>query len=295
MESIRFYRNLIDKVFPVTNCFKGRYFEDGVKMLLSKYTRKEISEIKQYAYQDISIFQNIGQAFKDEVMAGKPSKEQMKGCLDTALFELSQIGYGWKEHHYVGVIGSDKAIEDCVHKGLIEKDLIENVRDIACCVDMQTLRLLDSVEEIAEYIGYKFPKWWLGEDEDCDNNDILTEYQKECFTKLINADCDNFDKLTEYYKECFTKLINADDCFTKLINAGYMNKIGDGYRYEWKKTESLLAYTMEKIFCKNDTDKFPETMLNKMFGKDRLGKARTQLYNSSNPPRGAKGVDKVLL
>ena len=89
MGSIRFYRNLIDKVFPVTNCFKGRYFEDGVKMLLSKYTRKEISEIRLYANQDISIFQNIGQAFKDEVMAGKPTKEQMKGYLDTALFELS--------------------------------------------------------------------------------------------------------------------------------------------------------------------------------------------------------------
>lgn len=252
MGSIRFYRNLIDKVFPVTNCFKGRYFEDGVKMLLSKYTKKEISEIRLYAYQDISIFQNIGQAFKDEVMAGKPTKEQMKGYLDTALFELSQIGYGWKEHRCVGVIGSDKAIKDCVHK-----DLIEDVKDIACYVDMQTLRLLNSVEEIAEYIGYEFPKWWFREDEDCGN------YQKECFAKLIDA--------------------------------GYMHKKGDSYRYEWHKSKALLAYTMEKIFCKNNTDKFPETMLNNMFGVTRLGQARSQLYYSSNPPRGAEGVDKVLL
>ena len=263
MESIRFYRNLIDKVFPVTNCFKDRYFEDGVKMLLSKYTRKEISEIRQYAYQDISIFQNIGQAFKDEVMAGKPSKEQMKGCLDTALFELSQIGYGWKEHRCVGVIGSDEAIKDCVHK-----DLIEDVGDIACCVDMQTLRLLDSVEEIAEYIGYEFPKWWVREDEDCGNED---------------EDCGNNDKLTEYQKECFIK----------LINAGYMSKKGNGYK--WHKSKALLAYTMEKIFCENETDRFPETKINNMFGETRLGKARYQNSGTiGGNPRGAEKVMEVL-
>lgn len=258
MGSIRFYRNLIDKVFPVTNCFKGRYFEDGVKMLLSKYTRKEISEIRLYAYQDISIFQNIGQAFKDEVMAGKPTKEQMKGYLDTALFELSQIGYGWKEHRCVGVIGSDKSVKDSVHK-----DLIEDVRDIACCVDIQTLRLLDSVEEIAEYIGYEFPKWWFREDEDCGNNEDLTEYQKECFAKLIDA--------------------------------GYMHKKGDGYRYVWHKSKALLAYTMERIFCSSLKDDFPETKLNKMFGEKRLGKTRSDIHLVNKKlPKGFDDIDRIL-
>ena len=192
-------------------------------------------------------------------MAGKPTKEQMKGCLDTALFELSQIGYGWNEHRCVGVIGSDKAIKDCVHK-----DLIEDVKDIACCVDIQTLRLLNSVEEIAEYIGYEFPKWWFREDEDCGNNNESAEYQKECFAKLIDA--------------------------------GYMHKKGDGYRYEWHKSKALLAYTMERIFCKgNKKGEFPETMLNNMFGVTRLGQARLQLSFSSNPPRGADGIDGLCL
>lgn len=95
---------------------------------------------------------------------------------------------------------------------------------------------------------------------------------------------DNKD-LTGYQKECFAK----------LINAGYMYKVGDGCRYKWHKSKALLAYTMEKIFCKNSTDKFPETMLNNMFGVNRLGQARSQLYNSSNPPRGAEGVNKALL
>ena len=94
------------------------------------------------------------------------------------------------------------------------------------------------------------------------------------------------EDLTEYQKECFAK----------LINAGYMHKVGGGYRYKWHKSKALLAYTMEKIFCTgNKKGEFPETMLNNMFGVTRLSQARTQLYNSSNPPRGAEGVNKALL
>ena len=94
------------------------------------------------------------------------------------------------------------------------------------------------------------------------------------------------EDLTEYQKESFAK----------LINAGYMHKVGGGYRYKWHKSKALLAYTMEKIFCKgNKKGEFPETMLNNMFGVTRLSQARTQLYNSRNPPRGAEGVNKALL
>ena len=94
------------------------------------------------------------------------------------------------------------------------------------------------------------------------------------------------EDLTEYQKESFAK----------LINAGYMHKVGGGYRYKWHKSKALLAYTMERIFCKgNKKGEFPETMLNNMFGVTRLSQARTQLYNSSNPPRGAEGVNEALL
>lgn len=94
------------------------------------------------------------------------------------------------------------------------------------------------------------------------------------------------EDLTEYQKECFAK----------LIDAGYMHKNGDGYRYEWHKSKALLAYTMERIFCKgNKKGEFPETMLNEMFGVKRLGQARWQLSFSSNPPRGADGIDGLCL
>lgn len=82
--------------------------------------------------------------------------------------------------------------------------------------------------------------------------------------------------------------------FDVLIRSGYMERLNKS-QYKWKKSKALLAYTMEKIYCKNQTDKFPETMLNNMFGVTRLGQARNQLYNSGNPPRGAKEVNEVLL
>lgn len=233
-------------------CFKGVYLEDGLQLVLKRYSKEEISEIALSAYQDATIFQNIGQAFKDEVMESKPTKEQMKGFLDTALFELSSIDYGWKEQHYINFVGW----------GILQKEdrgLLKDIDRMACCTDIQTGRLLDSIEEVAVYIGYELPKWWYRADEKEEN--ALDDYQNECFEKLISS--------------------------------GYMCKDGNGYK--WNKSKALLAYTMEKIFCKNLTDDFPEKMLNDMFGEHRLGKSRSDIHLvNTNPPKGADMIDRIL-
>ena len=92
-------------------------------------------------------------------------------------------------------------------------------------------------------------------------------------------------KLTDYQKECFAKLIDAD----------YMHKVGDECRYKWHKSKALLAYTMEKIFCSSLKDDFPETKLNKMFGEDRLGKTRSSIHLvNKNPPKGFDDIDRIL-
>lgn len=103
-----------------------------------------------------------------------------------------------------------------------------------------------------------------------------TIYLKEQQQELDN------EELNDYQKECFRK----------LIDGGYMCKNGDGYK--WNKSKALLAYTMEKLFCKDAKSSFPEAKLNSMFGVTRLAQAKNQLYNSSNPPRGAYDVDKLL-
>lgn len=175
MESIAFYKNLIEKVFPVMGCFKEKYLEDGLKLVLKKNTKEEISEIALMAYQDANIFQNIGQVFKNEVMEGKPTKEQMKGFLDTALFELSSIGYGWKEQHYLNFRGHGKFLKE--DRGLLK--VVEDIETMACWADIQTLRLLDSIEEVAVYIGYELPKWWYRADGNEEITGDLVELPKE--------------------------------------------------------------------------------------------------------------------
>lgn len=82
--------------------------------------------------------------------------------------------------------------------------------------------------------------------------------------------------------------------FEKLIAAGLISI--DGNKCKWHgESKALLAYAMEKIFCKsNMKGEFPETKLNEMFGVKRLGQTRAQLYNNKNGmPRGANRIDEL--
>ena len=74
-----------------------------------------------------------------------------------------------------------------------------------------------------------------------------------------------------------------------------MHKNWDGYRYVWHKSKILLAYTMERIFCSSLNDKFPETKLNKMFGEERLGKSRSDIYLvNKKSPKGFDDINRIL-
>lgn len=92
------------------------------------------------------------------------------------------------------------------------------------------------------------------------------------------------EQLTEHQKQCFEK----------LIAAGYIST--DGNKCKWGESKALLAYAMDKIFCKSHMKgDFPETMLNEMFGVKRLGQTLNQVYNNKNPPREHDGIDELCL
>lgn len=66
---------------------------------------------------------------------------------------------------------------------------------------------------------------------------------------------------------------------------------------KWGQTKAKLAYFLFMVFCKDDEGKdnglkFPESALNKLFGEDRLGKARTQLVN--NKKQGYEDIDSLF-
>lgn len=102
--------------------------------------------------------------------------------------------------------------------------------------------------------------------------------------KKEQPDTGNDDRLDDYQTECFAK----------LIDGGFMCKDGDGYT--WFRSKALLAYTMEKVFCKgNMKGEFPDKKLSEMFGVNRLGKTRSDIHliNVKNP-RGADEIDNIL-
>lgn len=68
-------------------------------------------------------------------------------------------------------------------------------------------------------------------------------------------------------------------------------------KLKWGQTKAKLAYFLFMVFCKDNEGKdnglkFPESALNKLFGEDRLGKARTQLVN--NKKQGYEDIDSLF-
>jgi len=84
----------------------------------------------------------------------------------------------------------------------------------------------------------------------------------------------------------------ATKAYNLAIKEGLMYEIPTGYH--WNKTNALLAYFTEKIYCPNNIEKYPETALGKLFNVQRLSKAVDQIHNGKNPPRGSKIIDKII-
>ena len=66
---------------------------------------------------------------------------------------------------------------------------------------------------------------------------------------------------------------------------------------KWKLSKARLAYFLFRVFCKDDEGKdnglkFPESALNRLFGEDRLGKARSQL--ADNKKQGYEDIDRLF-
>ena len=96
--------------------------------------------------------------------------------------------------------------------------------------------------------------------------------------------------LGDYYRDEIWKH------FQKAMEAGLMKF--NGTTFKWEKSKALLAYFLERIFIPKakDKSKIPESALNRLFGVDRIGKARSQLCNNlgNGKPRGYKNIDVLF-
>jgi len=123
-------------------------------------------------------------------------------------------------------------------------------------------------------------------------------WNKERIKALIR-----FKNSLDFQKVDLPNELNSNEAkiyFLKAIEAGLMESTHNGF--EWKDSQALLAYFTEKIYCKTFDGKdngknYPETALNKLFNRSRLGKARSQLADNKSTngkPKRYDTIDKLF-
>lgn len=88
----------------------------------------------------------------------------------------------------------------------------------------------------------------------------------------------------------------AQKYFAKAIEAGYMKKTEQGF--EWlfggSRGKVRLGYFLLKVYCPTNTEALPETELNILFGKTRIGSAITQCLNANKAQRWREPINNLF-
>lgn len=128
------------------------------------------------------------------------------------------------------------------------------------------------------------------------SNDFIDKWENEpMFTTYIE------DLYTDSTKEnAFTLPVELDTPRARkyiglAIKKGFIASTDSILK--WKLSKARLAYFLFRVFCKDDEGKdnglkFPESALNRLFGEDRLGKARSQL--ADNKKQGYEDIDRLF-
>lgn len=108
----------------------------------------------------------------------------------------------------------------------------------------------------------------------------------------------NKSKSSQPMQNQIPKEFNTDEVngyFKKAINAGLMEKTDNGFN--WKEKKSLLAYFIERIFCKKNNDEFPDKYACLLFNTSGLRQAQHQYTGNKKTggkPKGYKIIDNLL-
>ena len=80
--------------------------------------------------------------------------------------------------------------------------------------------------------------------------------------------------------------------FKKAMQKEWMKATGTGLK--WNKSKVELAYFCGRVFCPKNTEKFPGTALDKLFGVNRLQSALTQMYSATSPQKWRPIIDSIF-
>ena len=80
--------------------------------------------------------------------------------------------------------------------------------------------------------------------------------------------------------------------FKKAMQNEWMKATGTGLK--WNKSKVELAYFCGRVFCPKNTEKFPGTALDKLFGVNRLQSALTQSFSAASPQKWKPIIDSIF-
>lgn len=80
--------------------------------------------------------------------------------------------------------------------------------------------------------------------------------------------------------------------FNKALSLGWMEKTEAGFK--WKKSKVELAYFCKKIYCPTNTEVFPDTALNKLFGVNRLQSSLTKMIDAKKEQKWKSTIDEIF-
>ena len=80
--------------------------------------------------------------------------------------------------------------------------------------------------------------------------------------------------------------------FKKAMQKEWMKATGTGLK--WNKSKVELAYFCGRVFCPKNTEKFPGTALDKLFGVNRLQSALTQIQDAKKPQKWKPIIDSIF-
>lgn len=80
--------------------------------------------------------------------------------------------------------------------------------------------------------------------------------------------------------------------FNKALSLGWMEKTTTGFH--WKRTKVELAYFCKKIYCPTNTEVFPDTALNKLFGENRLQSSLTKMIDAKKEQKWKSTIDEIF-
>lgn len=80
--------------------------------------------------------------------------------------------------------------------------------------------------------------------------------------------------------------------FKKAMQKEWIKATGTGLK--WYKSKVELAYFCGRVFCPKNTERFPGTALDKLFGANRLQSALTQIQDAKKPQKWKPIIDSIF-